>query len=173
LELILTPEEDQRLEGRNGRVWRRHVIDGQTQSAVAREFGISQQRVSDIVKQVRSTIPEQDRAEMVQDTLEVLAELHRTAIDLMRRAGAPVTVGKDGDVLYDPELKGPDGKPLVVRDFSLRLNALKGALAVSESMRRLVGLDAAKGLDVNVTGAEDAAARQVAESAARRVAGEG
>ena len=37
-------------------------------------------------------------------------------------------------------------------------------------MRRLVGLDAVKGLDVNVTGAEDMAARALAEAAARRVA---
>lgn len=156
--------EDLRLEGRNGQVWRRHVIDGRTQAAVALEFGISQQRVSEICQQVRKTIPDQDRQAMVQDTLEVLSELHRTAIDLMRMAGAPVTAGKDGSVVYDPETQE------VVRDYSLRLNALKGALAVSESMRRLVGLDAAKGLDVNVTGAEDAASRKLAEDAARRVA---
>lgn len=159
--------EDLRLEGRNGQVWRRHVIDGQTQAAVALEFGIGQQRVSQIIAQVRASIPEQDRSEMVQDTMEVLSELHRTAMDLMRMAGAPVTAGKDGSVVYDPETNQP------VRDYSLRLNALKGALAVSESMRRLVGLDAVKGLDINVTGAEDLAARKVAEDAAKRVAAEG
>lgn len=158
-------EESQRLEGRNGRVWRRHVIDGLTQEAVAAEFGISQTRVSQICAQVRDKIPDTDRQEMVQDTLEVLSELHRTAMDLMRMAGAPVTAGKDGTVVYDPETNQP------VRDYSLRLNALKGALAVSESMRRLVGLDAAKGLDVNVTGAEDVMARKLAEDAAKRVAG--
>jgi len=156
--------ESLRLEGRNGLVWRQVVIDGRTQEDVAQEHGVSQQRISAILAQVRASIPEQDRAQMVGDTLEVLAELHRTAMDLVRKVGAPVTAGKDGDVVYDPET----GE--VVRDYALRLNALKGALAVSESMRRLVGLDAARGLDVNVTGAEDAAARKLAEDAARRVA---
>ncbi len=160
----MTDGESMRLEGRNGAVWRQVVIDGRTQEDVALEHGISQQRVSQILAQVRQGIPEQDRAQMVGDTLEVLAELHRTAMDLVRKVGAPVTAGKDGDVVYDPET----GE--VVRDYALRLNALKGALAVSESMRRLVGLDAARGLDVNVTGAEDAAARKLAEDAARRVA---
>jgi len=158
--------EEPQLEGRNGKIWRRCIIEQAHQADVAREFGISQSRVSQIIRQVRATIPDRDREEMVQDTIEVLQELHRTAMDLMRRAGAPVTVGKDGDVLYDPET----GE--VVRDFSLRLNALKGALSVSESMRRLVGLDAAKGLDVNVTGAETEQARKLAEDAAKRVAGD-
>jgi TrfB transcriptional repressor len=162
----MADRERLRLEGRNGLIWRQHVIDGRTQEDVAQEHGITQERVSQIIAQVRASIPEQDRAQMVGDTLEVLRELHRTAMDLVRKAGAPVTAGKDGDVLYDPET----GE--VVRDYALRLNALKGAVAVSESMRRLVGLDAARGLDVNVTGAEDAAARKVAEDAAKRVAGE-
>jgi hypothetical protein len=156
--------EQARLEGRNGQVWRACIIDGRTQEDVAREYGLGQQRVSQIIAAVRAKIPDQDRQAMVQDTLEVLAELHRTAIEMMRMAGAPVTAGKDGTVVYDPDTNEP------VRDYSLRLNALKGALAVSESMRRLVGLDAVKGLDVNVTGAEDMAARALAEAAARRVA---
>jgi hypothetical protein len=157
--------ESLRLEGRNGAIWREVVINQRTQEDVGLEYGLSQPRISQILQQVRERIPDRDREAMVQDTLEVLGELHRTAMDLMRMAGAPVTAGKDGTVVYDPETNEP------VRDYSLRLNALKGALAVSESMRRLVGLDAAKGLDVNVTGAEDAAARKVAEDAARRVAG--
>jgi hypothetical protein len=158
--------ESRRMEGRNGLIWRQCIIDGRTQESVAQEHGVTQQRISEIIAQVRATLPEQNRQEMVQDTLEVLAELHRTAMDLVRMAGAPVTAGKDGSVVYDPETNE------VVRDYSLRLNALKGALSVSESMRRLVGLDAVKGLDVNVTGLEEATARKLAEDAAKRVAEE-
>lgn len=154
------------MEGRNGLIWRQCIIDGRTQEDVAEEHGVSQQRISEILGQVRKTIPEQNREEMIQDTLEVLQELHRTAIELMRAAGAPVTAGKDGSVVYDPETNQ------VVRDYSLRLNALKGALSVSESMRRLVGLDAVKGLDVNLSGLEEATARKLAEDAAKRVAEE-
>lgn len=132
-----------RLEGRNGAVWRRHVIDGLTQEAVAQEFGLSQTRVSQIVAQVRASIPEADRAELVTDSLELLRELQTTALEVMRLAAAPVTVGKDGDLLRDPE----NGMALV-RDHSGRLNALKAALAVNESVRRLLGADAAKGLDL-------------------------
>jgi hypothetical protein len=153
------------MEGRNGAVWRECIINGRTQEDVGQELGMSQQRVSQIIAQVRASIPDRDRAELVQDSLEVLRELQTTAMELMRMVGAPVTAGKDGDVVYDPESNE------AVRDYSLRLNALKGVLSVNESVRRLVGLDAAKGLDVSVTGAEDAAARMLAEEAARRVAG--
>jgi len=163
---MIGENEDPRLSGRNGLIWRQHIIDGRTQEDVAHEHRISQQRVSEIIAQVRSTIPDRNREELVQDSLEVLRELQTTAVELMRMVGAPVTAGKDGDVLYDPEDQS------VVRDYSLRLNALKGVLSVNESVRRLVGLDAAKGLDVSVTGAEDAASRMLAEEAARRVAGE-
>jgi hypothetical protein len=164
-ELIMEAPEDPRLHGRNGLIWRQHILDGRTQEDVGQEHGITQQRVSEIIGQVRATIPDRDRAELVQDSMEVLRELQTTAMELMRMVGAPVTAGKDGDVLYDPEDRS------VVRDYSLRLNALKGVLSVNESVRRLVGLDAAKGLDVSVTGAEDAAARMLAEEAARRVMG--
>lgn len=158
-------EPEERLWTRNEQIYRKHVLDGRTQTSVAREYGITQSRVSEICQQVRDSFPERSREVLVTDCMEMLRELQMTAMEMMRMAGAPVTAGKDGTLVYDPDTNEP------VRDYSLRLNALKGALNVQESMRRLVGLDAAKGLELNVTGAEQAAALQLGESAARRVSG--
>ncbi|MCX4906864.1 sigma factor-like helix-turn-helix DNA-binding protein [Streptomyces sp. NBC_00878] len=47
----------ERLEGRNGQVWRL-FLEGHTQEAIAERFGISQQRVSQIIDEVRESIPE-------------------------------------------------------------------------------------------------------------------
>lgn len=46
-----------RLEGRNGQIWRAY-LEGHTQEAIAERFGISQQRVSQIIEEVRESIPE-------------------------------------------------------------------------------------------------------------------
>lgn len=47
----------ERLEGRDGQVWRLY-LEGHTQEAIAERFGVSQQRVSQIVSEVRESIPE-------------------------------------------------------------------------------------------------------------------
>lgn len=47
----------ERLEGRNGQIWRAY-LEGHTQEAIAERFGISQQRVSQIIEEVRESIPE-------------------------------------------------------------------------------------------------------------------
>ncbi|MBE4789950.1 sigma factor-like helix-turn-helix DNA-binding protein [Streptomyces caniscabiei] len=52
--------EPERLEGRNGAIWRAY-LEGRTQEAIAEEFGVSQQRVSQIISEVRESIPEVNR----------------------------------------------------------------------------------------------------------------
>lgn len=62
---------DERLDGRNGRVWRAYV-SGRTQDAIAVEHGISQQRVSQILAEVRQSIPADSRADALLLDLERL-----------------------------------------------------------------------------------------------------
>ena len=63
-----------RLDGRNGAVWAGY-LSGRSQYALAEEFGISQQRVSQIIKDARETIGEVDRLDAAALTSERLNAL--------------------------------------------------------------------------------------------------
>ena len=60
-----------RLEGRNGEIWRSYLF-GKTQEAIAEEFGLSQQRVSELIRDVRESLPETDLTELRRADLERL-----------------------------------------------------------------------------------------------------
>jgi predicted transcriptional regulator len=60
------------LIGRNGEVWRRFAIYGWNQERIAKEYGITQGRVSQIIKDVRESIPKQTRDEIVTERVEQL-----------------------------------------------------------------------------------------------------
>jgi hypothetical protein len=160
----VTPPEDVRLAGRNGSIWRDYCA-GRTQEALAAEYGLSQARVSQIIRQVRDGIPEEDRELEVQRSLEMLRELRSGALEVWRMVAAPVTAGKDGDLVLDPE----SGE--YVRDHGGRIRALEAALKVDQRIAQLLGLDAATKLDMNVSQGEVRAAEKLAQEAAARVAG--
>lgn len=161
-----SPGELERLEHRNGVIWRDYC-GGVTQEALAARYGISQARVSQIIRQVRDSIPEEVREEEVQRSLEMLRELRSGALEVWRMAAAPVTAGKDGDLLYDPE--APPGTSALVRDHTGRLRALETALKVDQRISNLLGLDAAQKLDHRITGGEEREAERLAAEAAARV----
>lgn len=60
-----------RLDGRNGEIWRGYLF-GITQEALAEEHGISQARVSQILSEVRNSLPETDLMELRRADLERL-----------------------------------------------------------------------------------------------------
>lgn len=60
-----------RLDGRNGEIWRGYLF-GRTQEALAEEYGISQTRISQIITEVRNTLPETDANELRRADLERL-----------------------------------------------------------------------------------------------------
>lgn len=166
----LIPDEEPRLAGRNGVVWRDYC-GGMTQTALAAREGISQARVSQIIRQVRDSIPEETREEEVQRSLEMLRELRAGALEVWRMAAAPVTAGKDGSIVYDPEVRDEEDRPAVVRDHGGRLRALETALKVDQRIAALLGLDAAQKLDHTVNAGETRAAEVLAAEAAARVRG--
>lgn len=125
-----------RHEGRNGEVWHRVAVRGQSHERVADDLGISQQRVSQIVAEVRATIDPVDRQKMIEESIELIRFVKDQAIEMVEMAAAPVFVGKDGSIGYDEHGE-------VVRDYSMRNNALKTALAADDVMAKRLGLDAA------------------------------
>lgn len=165
------PPEDLRLQGRNGLIWRDYC-GGATQAHLAARYGLSQARVSEIISQVRDSIPEEDRAEEIRRSLEMLRELRDGALEVYRMAPAPVFVGKDGTVARDPERRDKDPEGEVVRDHTGRLRALETAVKVDQRIAQLLGLDAATKMDVNVSGQEESAAARLAAEASARVRGE-
>lgn len=153
-----------RLEGRNGEIWRKHLL-GWTQVAIAEEFGIDQSRVSRILSDIRASIPEPDMIQARQTHLELLTDLRRRLAEIALSDPPPVTAGKDGLPVRDPETGA------YVRDYSGRRQALMDVARLEERTAKLLGLDAPQKTEVTVSEAQRIAAAEVAASALARLHG--
>ena len=131
------------MDGRNGEVYHRYAVRMQSQEQIAEELSISQQRVSQIIAEVQASLDPVDKGKMIAASLELIAYVKNSAIEMAEMAGAPVAVGKDGEILVDPDT----GQ--VVRDYALRDRALKTALAADDVMAKRLGLDAATKTEVS------------------------
>lgn len=160
--------EQVRISDRDWRWWETYC-SGVTQTEIARRAGVSQSVVSRALQRVREAIPEQDRHEEVQRSLAMLQRLRAGALEIYEMAAAPVTVGKDGDLLYDPEVKGPDGKFSLVRDYQGKLRAIETAVKVEQRIGQILGYDAAQKLDMHVEAGERVAAERLADEARARL----
>jgi hypothetical protein len=165
--MIMTEE---RLEDRDWGWWLDYCA-GATQTELARRDNVDQSTVSRALDRVRAAIPERDRAEEVQRSLAMLDRLRRGAMEIVAMTPAPVTVGKEGDLLYDPEVKDAEDRPVLVRDYTGRLRAMETALKMEARIGQILGYDAAQKLDMSVSHGEERAAESLAEDAARRLAG--
>jgi predicted DNA-binding protein (UPF0251 family) len=124
------------------RVWRMYHVARKTQDEIAALEGCSQQAVGQALSRARANMPRVDLVAERRAIQETHREVIRRAFELADKAGAPVTAGKDGDVVHDPDDRS------VVRDYAGRIAALKLALQASEAMRKLDGMDAATRVDV-------------------------
>lgn len=124
------------LEGRNGEIFRKWAVFRWNQERIAAEYGISQERVSAIIRAAREK-GAPDRASLLAQSAETLAELHARQMALAEQIkdGAPVAVGKDGKKLYEN-----DGTP--VRDYSGYLKALAEVRATDAEIAKRMGLNA-------------------------------
>jgi transposase-like protein len=122
---------------------------GQRQSSIAEEHGITQQTVSEIITRHRATQGPVDKAEEISRASELLDVMIEEAMALVALEGAPVTAGKDGLVVVDPERKGPHGEPVYVRDYSGRLAAIDRVRSLLERKAKLLGLDSATKTEVS------------------------
>lgn len=147
-----------RLEGRNGAIWADYCA-GYTQDALADMYGISQQRVSQIIAQVRATIPPTDLDEARQRVLGVLDELQALAVQTARAEPAPAY--SNGRMMTDE-----DGRPIL--DHAARLQAIRVATSVTERAAKLLGLDAPAKVEHGMTDqAKDEAAKAAADALSR------
>lgn len=128
-------------EDRNAAMWRAYV-SGRTQASIAEEYGVSQQRVSQVIMEFRQAIPQETREERALREIAFLDHVRDEAMRVAALPGAPVTAGKDGDIVRDPSIQTEDRYGAIVRDYAGRLAALSLAAVTSRDMRKLLGLDA-------------------------------
>lgn len=122
---------------------------GRTIATLARDHGIAPQTISEIIQRHRAKQGPVDKGEEITRAAELLDRLIEEAMELVEMGGAPVTAGKDGLVVVDPELKGPHGEPVFVRDFSGRLAAIDRVRSLQERKAKLLGLDSATKTEVS------------------------
>lgn len=140
--------EPLRTEGRNGAIWREYVR-GATQEQLAEKWGISHQRVSQIIRAVSESIKTEDRDELLKREIDLFRQLRLEVLDLWD-ADAPDLVS-NGRVIEG------------VKDHTGRMQALDRAAKLSERMHKLLGLEASQKIDLNV--GEEAAAQKAAADA--------
>lgn len=153
-----TPE---RLEGRNGSIWRAYLF-GTTQEELAERHGISQERVSQIIKAVRASIPETDVSEARKRHLDVLDVLAKTAAEIMAAPLPPA---------YSNGRPIRDDDDNLVLDAGPRLAAMDRLVKISERVSKVLGLDAPVKADVTVSEQESQSAEAAAAAAIARLAG--
>lgn len=111
---------------------------GMTYQQISDQIGLAGPgKAHDAVRRgIRDSVRE-DTDEQTYVELERLDEALRTAYRIMM--GRHVHVASNGAVVTTP---GPDGKPVAVYDQALNLQAAMGIMRLSESRRKLLGLDA-------------------------------
>lgn len=134
---------------RGAEIYRLRVVNRLTQREIAKRLGISQQRVSVLEAGHRAKLPPVDVEAARKEALERHLTVVRKAAELMEMNGAPVTAGKDGAVVYDPELKDENDNPVVVRDYAGRVAAAKLLLEADREIRKLLGADAATKTEIS------------------------
>lgn len=135
---VLAPDEDDR----DVKIYRLRVVNRLSLAEIGQRFDLSPQRIGQIVAKVSASLPPVDLDAVRRQSMELYDEIERQALALAEREGAPVFVGKDGDMAIDT-----DGRP--VRDYALRLAALETARKASLERRKLLGLDAATKTEIS------------------------
>lgn len=108
---------------------------------IAAELGVSVGTAHDAVQRALKAIVAEPAAEARTLELERLDALYATAYDVITRMHPTVQLGK--------VIRGPDGEP--VNDDTVVLAAVDRLLRVSESRRKLLGLDAPQRLRAELT----------------------
>lgn len=130
------------LSEREADVYRLTVVNRLTQREIGERLGVSQERIGQILRAAKAKLPPIDLDAIRQQSITLYEDVIRRAYLLAEMNGAPVTAGKDGDVVRDPD----DG--VVVRDYAARMNALNLAIKADAELRKLTGADAASKTEV-------------------------
>jgi transposase-like protein len=122
---------------------------GKTVGTLAKEHGVTHQTISEIIQRHRVAQGPINKAEEIDRAAELLDRMIEEAAALVALEGAPVTAGKDGLVVIDPERKTCDNGPVYVRDYSGRLAAIDRVRSLLERKAKLLGLDSATKTEVS------------------------
>lgn len=123
---------DRRLDGRNGKIWADYIA-GRNQEWLADKYALSQQRVSQILTDVRASMQVESKDEWRQRLLDAALLVHAELLGIV--LSPPPPVFQAGEILTDA-----DGE--VVRDYSAKMSATSHMAKYQERMSRLLGLDA-------------------------------
>jgi transcriptional regulator with XRE-family HTH domain len=136
---------------RRQRIWELRMVKRWTLAEIGAEVGFSEARVSQIMKELLAATPQQTREEMIARSAATLDSVHRRLEELAEKVkdGAPVTVGKDGTILYEV---GPDGRERMVRDYSGIRAVLADIRATDNDIAKRWGLNAPDRLETTMKG---------------------
>lgn len=149
-------------EERNQRIWEDYC-SGWKQWQLAKEWNLSEARISQIISSVREALPKTTREDLIRRESAFLDQVRQRAIQLTEQMPAPVTAGKDGLVVRDPET----GE--IVRDYTGVMAGFKLALDAHSRFARMLGLDQPGEINVRMTQEEERAATDAATQAATRL----
>lgn len=121
--------------GRNGQIWQA-CLAGNTQEAIAEMFGLTQARISEIIGDVRASIPAPVIADIAQIEADRIALLYVESMRIMR-SSHPLVSMQRGTVVRDEDT----GLPF--EDDGPRLAAINMALKIHERVAKTYGTDAA------------------------------
>lgn len=137
-------------------------LDGHTQHHIAEQEGISQARVSQILAEVRKSIPEPALEEIKAAEADRVARLYTRTVEIIN-AEHPLVSVQRGTIITDPDtgLRLLDDGPV--------LQAITTALRIHERVAKAYGLDAPERLEARVqSDAEVAWQETIATERARR-----
>ena len=150
------PKESARLMGRNGDIWREYC-QGATQEELALKYGKAQSVISDAIRHVRDSIPQVERQDLIKEMVDYFRSLRVTVMEIAAMPAPPVTAGKDGDLVLDPDT----GKH--VRDYSTRINAIRTAVTIADREIDILGLKGEQ--KVRISEGEEQASQKLAADA--------
>jgi hypothetical protein len=141
-------KQRQEYVGRNLEIYRRR-LDGYYLSQIADEFHLSEQRVSQIIRQVVAAITPDEQANIRKMRVDFLDSLRQLASDAARQD--------------PPHMYAPNGKELPAIDYEPRLKAIDRLLKIDERYAKLTGTDAAQQHTVQVTAEAQQATKDQAD----------
>lgn len=124
------------LAARQAESWDLYV-KGWTQAEIGAKFDLDQSVVSRDLAEYRKSIPSQTREQLIEKHQAGLAWATKRLRELHELEAPPITAGKDGDVVIDPETGA------IVRDYGLQRQTALDLVRLQEREAKLAGLDAA------------------------------
>lgn len=116
---------------RNWEIWDLYA-QGFSQREIARRFNLTQGRVSGIIKDIRSQLPEETKQDWRKRELTFLDTMRKDMMELVKKPLPPATNSK-GELLRDE-----DGE--IIRDATGRLAAYDRALNTHAKLVQMLGL---------------------------------